>query len=84
MASARPILASFDLDSELCTLLKEKNCGIVTDPNNETEFIAGIEKLYYDKELRQQLGLNGFNYVKTSLTKDKCTSQYIETITSLL
>ena len=80
MAAERPVLASFDNNSELAKLIKEIGCGIVADAGNKEELIRGIKSLYEDKEMRDTMGKKGSVYVNTCLNKDKCCQTYVDVL----
>lgn len=80
MAAERPILASFDEGSELCKLIKEIGCGIVSDAKSKDAFVKAVVLLKQDADKRRQAGLRGKKYLTENLDKDKCTHQYIEVI----
>ena len=78
MAAKRPILASFDLDSELSHHIDRIKCGVTVDASKKNQFIAEVLKLA--KETNQQYGENGYRYVTESITKENCTRQYVDVI----
>lgn len=80
MAAERPILASFDNNSELSKLIKEIGCGIVADAGNKDELIRGIKYLYEDKEMRETMGKRGSVYINMYLNKDKCCQAYVDVL----
>lgn len=83
MAASRPILASFDRDSELTNLVTKLNCGISTDPSSpssEREFIEAIQTIKHAD--RETLGENGLQYIKTVVNKDKCVRSFADVFLS--
>lgn len=84
MAAERPIIASFDLDSDLCKLIEKNGVGIAADAGSKEALIAAIECLYNSSELRREMGEKGRKYLKTYLDKDKSVQAYIDTIKSVL
>lgn len=79
MAAQKPVLCSFDEDSELSRLVKSINCGIVTPAGNKEKLINAILQLKKDKD--NVLGLNGYSYVKGVLNSDKCIGDFISSLT---
>lgn len=84
MAAERPILASFDEDSELCKLIKEVGCGVVADAKSKDELIKAIKELKSNDVERRQEGLRGKKYLMEYQNKDKCVSRYVETLRSVV
>lgn len=75
MAAERPILASFDTDSELSKLVKQVGCGVTAEADSKEALIAAIRKLY--EADRAAIGQKGRRYLKENLDKDQCTAAYI-------
>ncbi len=84
MASARPVLASFDKNSELSKLISKEKCGLCSDPNDVNDFISCILQLRNDPSLCKKMGHNGLSYVRNNLSKEKCTSRYIKLLKSVV
>ena len=73
MAYAVPIVA---FDTSFCTELKEHNCGLFVNAdqnleNIKTDFCNAILQLGKNEKLRQELGNNGYKYVNKELTWTK-------------
>lgn len=81
MAAERPILASFDKDSELCRLIEKVGCGVTVQAGDKEALKEKIEELYNQKE--KQMGKKGREYLQTYLNKDKCVGMYVETLKSV-
>lgn len=79
MAAGRPLLVSFDLDSELAKLVSILKCGVCVSPNDPYAFVSAIKMFKEDD--RQDMGKNGELYVKTTLNRENCVSAYIHEIT---
>ena len=75
MAAQRPILASFDRDSELCRILEKNHCGRCVDPNNLTKFVETIREM--KKDFDTSLGVNGRRYIDSHLSRSTGTKKYI-------
>ena len=80
MAAERPILASFDRNSELAEILIKTNSGIVTDTNSVESFVNAIRFLYENNDVRNEWGINGKNYVNKVVNKEICTKKYIDLV----
>ena len=81
MACGTPILASFDLNSELCQLVQRTECGKCVKPSSIDDLVFGIEKLYKTPNL-DQLGKNGLGYLSKNMNKKKCIKKYISILKS--
>ena len=67
--SAKPVIASIDIDSEVADIILGNNCGIVVQPENEKQIILSMQK--FSKMERSKLikmGENGLLYAKKNLT----------------
>lgn len=82
MAAARPILASFDRDSELCKLVDQVGCGINVGADDLDALVDAIRYIYENQSLTAEMGEKGRKYVSEVLSKDKCVAAYIHTIRS--
>ena len=80
LAASRPILASFDRESELCRLIDKYHCGMVAEADSLDEFVSGIRALYSNPEIRRQLGQNGRQYVSDNLGYQKPANQYVDVL----
>lgn len=80
MSAARPVLASFDADSELSALVGKVGCGTAVPAGDADALIAAIRELYEKRDTLPAVGARGREYVTTELNKDKCTAMYVETI----
>ncbi|PHO12860.1 glycosyltransferase WbuB [Malaciobacter marinus] len=71
MLSAKPILASIDLDSEVADIINKNNCGLICLPDNKIELQKQM-KLFYKKDFfdLQEMGNNSYLYAKHNLTKE--------------
>ena len=81
MSASTPILASFDLDSELCKLVLSVGCGLCTKPDELDSFIDSIQQMR--SSCIDKLGKRGRAYIEQNLSEDICTKKYIKTIESL-
>ena len=78
MACNTPIIASFDLDSDLAKTIDIANAGICVEPENAT---ALKEAILFAKE--NKLKANGREYVIEHASKEKCVDRYVEEITQV-
>ncbi len=82
MSASRPVLANFD-ENELKTIITENNCGIFTKAGDKVAFTDAILKLYNNKELCNEMGKNGRQFVMNNLTKAVGTRKYVDVIKSV-
>ena len=82
MAAEKPILASFDRESELTSLIKTVGCGVTAQADSKDELIKAIRQMVTDSDLSAK-GKLGKTYLQTELDKDKCVKMYVDTITSV-
>ena len=80
MAAGKPIIASFDLNSELSRLLYKENCGLCTNPNDVDSFIDSIKEIKRNPVKAKSMGQNGLTYIYNNLSKEKCVSDYIKVL----
>lgn len=80
MSAERFVLASFDMKSELNSIILEADCGICVPPDDKEAFKNAIVELYNNRAMLVEKGRNGRRYILKNLTREKGTSKYIETI----
>lgn len=78
MATATPIIASFDLDSDLCKTVAENEVGECAEAENTEAAVEKILKLYADRELLKQYAENARNLAETKFAKQAGVSKRIE------
>ena len=83
MAAEKPILASFDSESELATLIETVGCGMVAQADSKDELKNAIRQIVTDSDLSVK-GKLGKTYLQTKLNKEKCVKMYVDTITSVM
>lgn len=76
MAAEKPILASFDQESELSVLIRKVGCGVVCQAGDKESLIEAIGRLKQENHV--EMGMNGRNYVTNEISKKKCVSQYVD------
>ena len=84
MAAERPVLASFDKDSELFRMVDAMKCGLCADANSVDALIESIKKLYSDREAAKEMGARGRAYIKENLDREKCTGVYVKSMTNVV
>ena len=78
MATATPIIASFDLDSDLCKMIKEQRIGECCEPENAEKATELIIKLYNDRSLIDEYGKNARKCAFERFSKDAGIGKRIE------
>lgn len=83
MSASRPVLASFD-ENELKTIIEENQCGFFVKAGDKNAFASAIIKLYENKALCKEYGMNGRRFVMNNLTKEVGTQKYVDVIKSVM
>lgn len=78
MSAARPVVCSFDLQSELCSIVTEAKSGLCSDAEDRAGLKANIMTLYLDRQMAAELGQNGRKYIQENLTREAATRQYLD------
>lgn len=78
MAAGRPVLASFDEDSELCKMIDRIGCGRLASAGNKDKLKNEIRVLI--NRDNRELGKIGAEYIYKYANRDKCVSAYVEAI----
>lgn len=76
MASARPIVATVDRNTEVGSLLEKAECGLCVEPENPEALASTILQLYKDDALRRDMGERGREYVITYYPRQFAAKQY--------
>ena len=83
LAADRPILCSFDEDSELSNLVKKVKCGLVSEADDKESFKEAVKEFCSNTDLIK-MGKNGHRYVSETLNKNKCVDEYVKVFNTLL
>ncbi len=75
MAARKPVIASFDGDSELCRLIDSIGCGKHAEAGDKEGLKEIIRRLKMDK--KEEMSLSGYHYVNEVANKEKCVAKYI-------
>lgn len=76
MSAERPILASFDTDSELNMILENNECGICVAPDSKDKLKEAI--LYMASADLSHYAQNGRKFVTENVSKEKCVGKYVK------
>lgn len=83
LLAARPVIASFDEDSDLAHMLCSAEAGLVTPPGNAQSLCDALMKLYGDPAARARLGQNGSTYMACRYSSAAVVKQYEALLQSL-
>lgn len=83
MASARPVIAAVDPNSDVWDLIKQTECGLCVEPENPQALAQAIRTLYADTASRERMGDNGRKHVVQYYTRQVVARQYHGLLTSL-
>lgn len=76
LLAARPVVASFDEDSDLAQVLRTSGAGIVTAPGNVDDFCQALITLYHDAARRERLGRSGAEFMARHYSPQAVVEQY--------
>lgn len=74
MATGTPIIASFDLDSDLCKILEENKAGLCAEAEDVLGAIEAILTLYNNRALQQMYGNNARRLACDHFSKEAGTA----------
>lgn len=84
MAAGVPIIASFDMPSEMERIIEEAECGFCTRAGDENELTEKIIQIFGDSRLKKCLGQNARRYVEKNVSKAEAVEKYIKSIERLV
>ena len=84
MAAGRPILGLAEPDSEVATLLREKDCGLAVPPDGAAAVAEAVRTLERSPEKRRLLGGNAREHVVRQFAKDKILGSYDKLLRSMV
>lgn len=85
MAAGKPILGVLEQASEAQMLIEKSNSGVVVEPHNYKGIIDAINYFYkMDRDILQQYGQNGRDYLEKNLRKDISINKYREVLKRVL
>ena len=81
MACNTPIIASFDIDSDLADVLRLSGAGKCVQPGNVEVLAEAIEEMYIDRcSIGNKASTDIRKYIIQNASKDVCVNKYVETI----
>ena len=84
MAAGIPIIASFDMPSEMERTIEEAECGFCTRAGDENELTEKIIRVFGDSRLKKCLGQNARRYAEKNVSKAEAVEKYIKSIERLV
>ena len=83
MACAKPLIVITGDKTPLYNFLKDKNCAVLISDNRNVNFTNSIRKLVNNKELAEEMGINGYNEIIKNYSKKVVVSKYAKLLNSL-
>jgi glycosyltransferase involved in cell wall biosynthesis len=83
MACAKPLVVVTGQKTPLFNFLRDKNCAELVTENRNINFTNAIRKLANNKELRDELGNNGYQVIRANYSKKVVVSKYSNLLNSL-
>ncbi len=84
MAAKTAILTSFDLDSELCQLVQDNQCGVSVATDDADALVNAVLELKENRNQCSAYGENGRRYIDRNLTRAIGTSRYISVMKAVV
>lgn len=82
MSCGRPVVLG--VDGQARKIIEEAQAGIVIEPENSTALREAIQRLATDRDLRQQLGSRGREYIVRHLSRSQTAEDYIHVLIQVL
>jgi colanic acid biosynthesis glycosyl transferase WcaI len=76
LSAGRPVLAAIDSDTEIPRTLAESGAGIAVAPDNEADFISGLQILISDGVKRDEMGALGRTWVERHASAGAVAKRY--------
>lgn len=83
MSASRPVIASFDENSELQEIIEKNKAGIFVKASDKEALYKAIMLLFNNPEMREEMGKNGRTFILKNLTREVGTSKYVDVIKSV-
>mgnify|MGYP002680406197 FL=1 len=81
-ATGKPVLASFDVDSDLGDAINDSHLGAISDPSDRLSRSKNLRSLFTDSQRRVEAGVNARRFAELKGSRDKAVSSYLEVIES--
>lgn len=83
MACAKPMIVVTGVKTPLFNFLSDRGCAELITENRSQGFLNSIRKLANDKNLRLNMGNNGYNHIQASYSKEIVISKYVNLLNSI-
>jgi glycosyltransferase involved in cell wall biosynthesis len=83
MACAKALVVITGEKTPLFNFLNGKNCAEIITSDKNVNFTNSIQKLANNKELREEMGINGYNEIIKNYSKKVVVSKYAKLLNSL-
>ena len=80
MSTGTAVVANFDENTELQSIIEENDLGIFTKAGEVEQLKEAIIKLYNDKELCKEMGNRGRQYILDNLSRKSQIEKYINVL----
>lgn len=84
LAAGTPIIASYDLDSELVQMVNSNGFGIAVNPENANEMADAILKLKNNGQVLREMSISARSFVESHGSKSKAMERYMQIIDSVV
>lgn len=84
MAAGVPIIASFDMPSEMERTIKQAGCGYCVQSGSVEDLMDAVMKIYGDRLATTKMAENSRCYAVKMASKEKSVALYIESISKIL
>jgi glycosyltransferase involved in cell wall biosynthesis len=78
MACGTPIVAAFDLESELASIIRSTNAGVVVPAGDVESFTEAIKKAFEDWDINTLNSSDAREYVLNTRNKKACTKKIVD------
>jgi colanic acid biosynthesis glycosyl transferase WcaI len=83
MACAKPLIVISGDKTPLYNFLSNKNCAELIVNNRDVNFTNAIRKLAQNRELREELGNNGYKEIISNYSKEVVVTKYVNLLRKL-
>ena len=80
MATGTPVIASFDLDSELADMVQRNRIGIAVQAGEPRLLADAVLRLYEDRDLGKKCGRNGREFLDQHMSKQICCKEMVSLV----
>lgn len=81
--SAKPVLACIESSSDAAQIIKNSNCGWVTNSEDSDSLKTTLLEVFHcDKQVLRRFGLNGYEYAQTNFSKSNNIDKIVRLINS--